>query len=255
MTTAKDVVVKVISSSDANRVIRAIHYSGKVVPNSQLHFGVFIGDKCHGAMQFGPSTVKRNLIGLVRGTLWHEFIELNRMAFADTLPRNSESRCIAYALRYIKKHYPQIKWVVSFADGTQCGDGTIYRASGFVLTSIKKNNGMYRMPNGEVISKLTMQVNPEYLRKNNGSASPKKMIEDGGVLLNGVMLRYIYILDKSCELTCPILPFSEIDRQGARMYKGKNYTRGVSADSGTTGDQPERGGANPTTPLTVGAAQ
>lgn len=34
--------------------------------------------------------------------------------------------------------YP-IEWVVSFADATQCGDGTIYRASGFLLTGIREN--------------------------------------------------------------------------------------------------------------------
>jgi len=35
---------------------------------------------------------------------------------------------------YLDLHLPQIKWVISYADGTQAGSGTIYRASGFVLT-------------------------------------------------------------------------------------------------------------------------
>jgi hypothetical protein len=61
------------------------------------------------------------------------------MAFSDILPRNSESRAIAISIRLIKKNAPHIKWIVSFADGCQCGDGTIYRASGFELTAIKKN--------------------------------------------------------------------------------------------------------------------
>lgn len=38
---------------------------------------------------------------------------------------------------------PQLKWVVSFADGAQCGDGAIYRASGFVLTGIRVNNSIW----------------------------------------------------------------------------------------------------------------
>ena len=49
------------------------------------------------------------------------------MAFSDRLPRNSESRALAIAFKMIRKHYPHIEWVISFADGTQCGDGTIYR--------------------------------------------------------------------------------------------------------------------------------
>jgi hypothetical protein len=40
-------------------------------------------------------------------------------------------------MRMIQKHYPHVEWVISFADGCQCGDGTIYRAAGFVLTGIK----------------------------------------------------------------------------------------------------------------------
>ena len=146
---AKDILVKPIAARDANRIIRALHYSGKVVQNSQVHFGVFLDGKCGGALQFGPSLDKRKMLGLVEGTLWNEFIELNRMALADWLPRNGESRAIATALRLLKRQYPHLKWVVSFADGCQCGDGTIYRAAGFVLTGIKRNNQLWRAPSGE----------------------------------------------------------------------------------------------------------
>jgi len=85
---AKKIIVKPISSRDANLTIKRYHYSGKVVNNSQLHLGVFMDGKCGGAMQFGPSLDKRKMLGLVKGTLWNEFLELNRMAFADWLPRN-----------------------------------------------------------------------------------------------------------------------------------------------------------------------
>jgi len=82
---------------------------------------------------------KANMLGLVENTGWNDFLELNRMAFDTFLPRNSESRCIAISIRMIKRQAPHIKWIISYADGTQCGDGTIYRASGFVLTDIKIN--------------------------------------------------------------------------------------------------------------------
>ena len=74
---AKDIVIKPISSRDANRIIKSLHYSGKVVPNSQLHLGVFLDGKCGGALQFGPSINKRGTINVVKGTGWNEFIELN----------------------------------------------------------------------------------------------------------------------------------------------------------------------------------
>ncbi len=139
MATAKDIHVAPISSAAANATVKRLHYSGKVVQNSQLHFGVFLDGRLEGVMSFGPSMDKRKVQGLVAGTGWNGFIELNRMAFSDRLPRNSESRALGVAMRLIRKHYPHIEWVISFADGTQCGDGTIYRASGFALTGIREN--------------------------------------------------------------------------------------------------------------------
>jgi len=135
---AKDIVVKPISAKDAARIVKSCHYSGISAINANLHFGVFLNGKCGGAMQFGSSLQKSSIQPLVSKTKWNGFIELNRMAFADWLPKNSESRAISVALRLIRKNYPHIEWVISFADGTQCGDGTIYRASGFFLTGIKE---------------------------------------------------------------------------------------------------------------------
>ncbi len=151
---AKDIILRPIDAKTANELVRRVHYSGKVVQNSQLHIGVFYQGKLEGAMQFGPSLDKRKIQGLVSGTAWHEFIELNRMAFSDVLPRNSESRALAVAMRLLKKHAPQVKWVVTFADGTQCGDGTIYRAAGFVLTGIKENNQIWAAPDGEITTRM-----------------------------------------------------------------------------------------------------
>lgn len=156
MASAKDIHVAPISSADARALVRRIHYSGKVANNSQLHFGVFLDGRLEGAMQFGPSLDKRKIQGLVRDTGWNDFLELNRMAFSDRLPRNSESRALGVAFRLIRKYYPHIEWIISFADGTQCGDGTIYRAAGFVLTSIKKNEQIWSAPDGETFSRVSL---------------------------------------------------------------------------------------------------
>lgn len=257
MASAKDLIVKPISAADATRIVKSLHYSGKVVQNSQLHLGVFLDGKCGGAMQFGPSLDKRKIQGLVTGTLWNEFIELNRMAFADWLPRNGESRCIGYAMRWIRKTYPHIKWVISFADGTQCGDGTIYRASGFVLTGIKENSELWEVPgygkqhgmNFEFARPTPMQME---LRKklNMPAATVTKLMHAAGARpLIGFQLRYIYFIDPTARerLTVPTLPFSEIARRGAGMYLGK--PRDGSAGSGTSPDQGGRGGATPTPSL------
>lgn len=243
MATAKDIVLQPISAKDANELVKRVHYSGKVVQNSQLHIGVFLNGKLEGAMQFGPSLDKRKIQGLVSGTLWHEFIELNRMAFSDALPRNSESRAIAVAMKLLKKHAPQIKWVVSFADATQCGDGTIYRASGFVLTGIKRNDRLLQLPTGEVVSYLTFDMSGGFgdfdtlgdsksvsLYRREMLASGYQKTKDylnarypGWYALPGYQLRYIYFIDPAYRqrLNVKELPYSEIDRLGAGMYKGE----------------------------------
>ena len=230
MATAKEIRLAPIKSADANAFVKAHHYSGKVAQNSQLHLGVFLENRLHGVMQFGPSLDKRKIQGLVSGTQWHEFLELNRMAFDDVLPRNSESRALSIAWRLLKKHAPQVKWVVSFADGTQCGDGTIYRAAGFVLTGIKENAQILQMPDGSLIARKTLD-NPNHMT-DAGKFGSSLAREQGAKPLQGFQLRYIYFIDPTyrARLTVPELPYSTIEAMGAKMYKGQRPTIGDTGE-------------------------
>lgn len=214
---AKEIIVKVIPSKIANEFVKKHHYSGKVVPNSTLHFGCFLDNELHGVMSFGPSINKKGTINLVKGTGWNEFLELNRMAFDDYLPSNSESRCISIALRLIKKNASQIKWIISFADGCQCGDGTIYRASGFKLVGIAENTAIRINP--KTNEKIHI-IQAHHLK------IPSKEFRSWQSI-KGNMLKYIYFIDKQKEkdLTVPILPFSKIDELNAGMYKGQKITQ------------------------------
>lgn len=240
MGSAKDLIVKVIPSKVAVPFVKTHHYSGKVVNNSNLHFGVFYEGRLHGVMSFGPSLDKSKIQGLVEGTGWNEFIELNRMAFDDVLPRNSESRAIAIAMKLIRKNAPQIKWVISFADGCQCGDGTIYRASGFILTGYSSGS-MWQLPDylvkingGAVAHRMKVQdkssaLSRYILQETHGkNLTMEKYVEKfGGKILEGKMFRYIYFIDSTYRdrLTVPIIPFSKIDEMGAGMYKGEKVTQ------------------------------
>lgn len=234
---AKDIVLKPISATVANDFVKRVHYSGKVVPNSQIHIGIYYFGKLEGVMQYGPCLAKKQMLGLVKDTKWDGFIELNRMAFSDALPKNSESRAIAISLKILKKHLPQLEWVISFADGSQCGDGTIYRASGFLLTGIKPNEGLRINPDtGEVMHTITA-----YHRNMKADFQSWKKV-------TGYQLRYIYFYEQKdkARLNIPILPFSEIDKMGARMYKGKR-PESISSDAAFV--QKVDGGAIPTSGL------
>jgi hypothetical protein len=231
MGSAKDLRVAPIKAADANRLVQRLHYSGKFVQNSQLHLGVFLGNALEGVMQFGPSLDKRKMQSLVEKTNWNSFIELNRMAFSERLPRNSESRAIAVAMRLLRHAYPHLEWIVSFADGTQCGDGTIYRAAGFLLTGIKPSVDLWLCPDGEVRHSMNFKnARPtpiqRQVRQQLGmptASEGQQLRRWGATPLPGFQLRYIYFLNPAARerLTVPILPFSKIAEMGATMYRGQ----------------------------------
>ena len=230
---AKEIIVKVIPAKIANEFVKKHHYSGKVVSNSKLHFGCFLDDKLHGVLQYGSSLDKSKTIGLVENTLWNEFLELNRMAFDDYLPKYSESRCISITIKLIKKNAPHIKWILSYSDGGQCGDGTIYRASGFVLTALNKCS-IYKNEKGEKYQQASISArgslaNKEALKIQYENKAKYGLVEGfckakGLKRIEGYSLRYIYLIDKTCKITVPILPFGKIDEMGAGMYKGKKVS-------------------------------
>lgn len=242
MASAKDIVVSPISAKDANALIQRVHYSGKVAPNSQLHLGVFLNGRLEGALQFGPSLDKRKTQALVSNTSWNGFLELNRMAFSEALPRNSESRAIAIALKMIKKNYPHIEWILSFSDATQCGDGTIYRASGFKLCGIRENKTIWKFPDGETIADIGIKTAfdwqlKKFGKKLLGTEALKEAKKLGAKPIEGYQLRYIYFLNEESKarLTVPLIPFEKIEKVGAKMYKGVRVTKAPSefpSDSG-----------------------
>ena len=238
---AKEIIVKVIPSKIANEFVKKHHYSGKYARSTTISMGCFLDEKLHGVMQWGNPINKEKVLSLVdtgikeKNQNWNSFLELNRMAFDDYLPKNSESRCMSIAIKLIKKNAPHIKWLLSFSDGCQSGDGTIYRASGFYLTQINTNKSIYEMPNGDKVASLVfgLKYGDDITAKTNPNGRYGKKVNEsvgdffkrvGAKPLNGFQLRYIYLIDKTCKITVPILPFSEIDKQGAGMYKGKKIT-------------------------------
>lgn len=234
---AKDILLKPIPARQASDLIRRVHYSGKTVQNSQLHIGVFLNGRLEGAMQYGPPLDKSKLLGLVEGTPWNGMLELNRMAFSDALPPNSESRAIAVSIRLLRRHAPHVKWIVSFADGTQCGDGTIYRAAGLLLTGITRSKNLAQLPDGTVIHKMTLESSPTTPRPEAGGRTYYDVTHGRydfhhyvqavqGRILPGFQLRYLGFVDQTwrSRLTVTPLPYAAIDAAGARMYRGERLS-------------------------------
>lgn len=227
MASAKEIIVKPIPKTKADVIVKKYHYSGKVVQNSNLCFGVYYKGLLLGAMQFGSPTDKRKMLPLVSNTKWNEMIELNRMAFSDALPRFAESRAISLAFKWMKKN-SEIKWCISFADGTQCGHGTIYQASNFKLVNIKKNSTIIQLPNNEKTTDVSINTGSDKYgreKKKLGYTSTKKFLDErykGWHPLKGYQYKYIYFIDRKKEkdFTGEFIPFSKIKQLDIEMYKG-----------------------------------
>ncbi len=253
---ARDLVVRPIDQALARRTIERLHYSGTTVRNSSVHLGVYAGASLEGAIQLGPPLDREKVLPLVRGSEWDSMLELNRLAFSDALPPNAESRALGVVFRLLRKHRPSLRWVLSFADATQCGDGTIYRASGFVLTAIKRSENIARIPGVGVIHKMTLESGPARKRADLGGRSYFEITGGrydfrgfvaalGGEVLPGYQFRYLRFVDPAWadRLAVPVIPFRDIPPE-ARMLRGQRV-----GSMGGPGHQPADGGSSPTPTL------
>lgn len=249
---AKALRIEPIRAQLANGFVQRVHYSGTVGPNSQLHLGVYWDGRLEGCLQFGPPMDRRKVLPIVAGTPWAGMIELNRMAFTEALPRNSESRALAVALRILRRQAPQLKWVLSFADATQSGDGAIYRAVGFVLTGIRRNatigslDGKVSANISHHVARFTTTKGPGILDRGGAARVPP-----GWKPLPGYQLRYVYFLDPAWRdrLAVPAIPYAEIAARGIGMYRGQPIARAGSTAGGAAPVQGEEGGSTPTPAL------
>jgi hypothetical protein len=74
-------------------------------------------------------------------------MELIRLVILDNYGKNIESYFISQSLKYLKKEFPHIKSIISYADGEQGHKGTIYQACGFYYQG---NSALALMPNFSV---------------------------------------------------------------------------------------------------------
>ena len=194
--------VAAIPSRLARQVIIERHYSGRIVNNSYVHLGVFIGGEMLGVLQFGYMLTPRAMEKIVAGTAVEEYLELNRMWLDDRAARNSESRALSYAFSYIRRACPRVKWVQSFAD-ERCGVGVVYQAAGFDY--IGHHWTCFYELDGETYHEMLLTAHQKgggrgvYLRENLHRATRRKLRQ----------FRYIRFLKPRARkyLKMPIQPF------------------------------------------------
>jgi hypothetical protein len=152
----KWIALKIIASDIADSMIQEHHYSGKATSNRFLSMGAYSEDnRLNGVIQLGYG-IRPHMKHTWGKDVSHEnSVEFDRMWLSDDLPKFSETITISCLCRFLKHRYPEIEYILSYADGSTGRNGTIYRAANFkYIGSIKAD--FYILPSGERVHPVTM---------------------------------------------------------------------------------------------------
>jgi len=127
----EDFYIKEIERELSNDIIVKNHYSKKFYNGTYIHLGLFVNGEIKGVLQYGYAMNPASGGSVVEGTEKDQYLELDRMWIADNVGEYPESRAISYSLKYIRKRFPKIKWIQSFADERCGGFGIVYQACSF----------------------------------------------------------------------------------------------------------------------------
>jgi len=192
--------VKVIERDIANDIIKKNHYSKKFYNATYIHLGVYENDNMLGVLQYGYAMNPASCGSVVEGTEMNQYLELNRMWLSDELEtKYPESRAISYSIKYIKRQYPKIKWIQSFADERCGGFGIVYQACTFSYYGEHKSD--FWELEGQVYHNIQMTVSKDSKRYA-GEAKYLQENKDKAKRLNLRQFRYIKFLDQREKKKC-----------------------------------------------------
>ena len=196
------ITVDTISRDIANRIIKENHYSKSICFVSSVNLGIFWKGMLCGVAQFGNGINPKGSTKWVEGSTHHQFLEFNRMWLSDIAPHNSESRAIGLIFKWFRKNRPDIKWLLSFADGANGKVGTIYQATNWIYTGYDRQGGVWVTSDGTRITQRSM------IDKH--KSTKRDLLESiyGTPLyrVRGGQFRYIYFLDKKWRKRLTVEP-------------------------------------------------
>lgn len=139
---------------DIEDLITMNHYS-KTMPKNPAHcFKLIYSGEEHGAISigYGIRPKMKHTWGIPQ---YDKALEFDRMWLSDVPPKNSESKVIGMLVKLLRNLDRELRWLISYADGTVGNTGTIYRASNFVeLPPLKAD--FYILEDGTRVHPVTM---------------------------------------------------------------------------------------------------
>ncbi len=108
---------------------------------------------------------------IVANTRNTQYLELNHMWLSDEASKNSESKTISYAIKYIKEVCSQVRWIQSFADERCNALGVVYQAVNFIylgyhLSYFHELDGKFHHNQQMTCKPKSLTCAPAYLQAN-----------------------------------------------------------------------------------------
>jgi hypothetical protein len=167
---AKDIIIK--------------HHYSHAFPSAEVNLGFYVDGKLNSVIVYGKSATSK-----MADSLPGKYLELVRLFSFDWAGKNMESYCISKSIKYIQKHHPDIKVLVSFADPEQGHDGIVYQATNWLYCGKSQPDEWYIVDN--------QKIHPRSMVAKYGTRGEKKLKKMGidfeRKLLHGKH-RYIYLL-------------------------------------------------------------
>lgn len=123
----------------------------------------------------------------------NEYRELMRLVLLDEVPKNSESKFIAWCIRWLKKN-TNLLALISFADPKFGHSGIIYKASNWTYCGLQKPDRPRIIING-------VEVHPRMAYNRYGTSSITLLKERGlniELKYREPKHRYVYLLRNGC---------------------------------------------------------
>ena len=180
--------IREIPFKTAKEYISKNHYSKKISSRVRVSLGFFNNND-----DLVTCIVYNHPVGL-RITKWMHrnninCAELGRLFSNDGLPKNTESYCISQSFKYLKEHYPDIKYLISYADSSHGHNGGIYQATNWkYIGKSVSGNGVFIIDG--------IETHPKALYNRHGTSTRKVIKEIYGdrVVIKNREPKYIYIM-------------------------------------------------------------
>lgn len=230
MIESKDYYIDLINSSKAFVFTSYYHYSGVGFKKAKLNQGIFrkSDDKLVGVLQWGVSAQEGiKLDRYVKEPIdKSQYLELNRFCMADSEGRNSESQAISLGIKWIKKHRPDIKLLVSYAGRKEGNYGYIYQATNWEYLGYFVSPGFWLL-DGQERHQITLWYT--YQKYGDTSKPFREAICD---LYSDVRQtwtkQFIYIkrLDRKLTTASEVLPYPKASNEYPVCINYKIYKEG-----------------------------